>query len=27
MDGSDCTLLAVTWGTTCWHDVVPDLAH
>jgi hypothetical protein len=27
MDGSDCTLLAVTWGTTCWHDTVPDLAH
>ena len=18
--GSDCTMLAVTWGTTCWHD-------
>ena len=27
MDGSDCTLLAVTWGTTCWHDAVPDLVH
>jgi hypothetical protein len=27
MDGSDCTLLAVTWGTTCWHDAVPDLAN
>ena len=25
-DGSDCTLLAVTWGTTCWHDEIPDLA-
>ena len=25
-DGCDCTLLAVTWGTTCWHDEVPDLA-
>lgn len=23
--GGDCTLLAVTWGTTCWHDEVPDL--
>ena len=24
--GSDCTMLAVTWGTTCWHDEAPDLA-
>ena len=23
--GVDCTMLAVTWGTTCWHDEVPDL--
>lgn len=23
--GGDCTMLAVTWGTTCWHDAVPDL--
>jgi len=24
--GDDCTLLAVTWGTTCWHDEAPALA-
>jgi quercetin dioxygenase-like cupin family protein len=24
--GHDCTLLAVTWGTTCWHDDPPDRA-
>lgn len=23
--GTDCTMLAVTWGTTCWHDEAPDL--
>ena len=23
--GADCTMLAVTWGTTCWHDEAPDL--
>ncbi len=23
--GSDCTMLAVTWGVTCWHDEAPDL--
>ena len=23
--GEDCTLLCVTWGTTCWSDEVPDL--
>ena len=23
-DGSDCTLLCVTWGTTCWSDEVPQ---
>ena len=23
--GTDCTMLAVTWGTTCWHDSAPDL--
>ena len=21
----DCAMLAVTWGTTCWHDEAPDL--
>ena len=25
--GADCTMLAVTWGTTCWHEEVPDLEH
>ena len=25
--GADCTLLAITWGTTCWHEEVPDLEH
>ena len=24
--GGDCTLLCVTWGTTCWTDEAPDLA-
>ena len=23
--GDDCTLLCVTWGTTCWTDEAPDL--
>jgi quercetin dioxygenase-like cupin family protein len=23
--GEDCTLLAVTWGTTCWHDEAPPV--
>jgi quercetin dioxygenase-like cupin family protein len=25
--GADCTMLAITWGTTCWHEEVPDLEH
>ena len=25
-EGDECTMLAVTWGTTCWHDTAPDLA-
>ena len=20
---TDCTMLAITWGTTCWHDEAP----
>jgi quercetin dioxygenase-like cupin family protein len=24
--GSNCTLLAITWGTTCWHDDAPAQA-
>jgi quercetin dioxygenase-like cupin family protein len=23
--GAECTMLAITWGTTCWHEDVPDL--
>jgi quercetin dioxygenase-like cupin family protein len=23
--GVNCTMLAITWGTTCWHDEAPDL--
>ena len=23
--GTDCTMLAVTWGATCWEETSPDL--
>tara|TARA_Y100001960_G_C14419489_1_gene702188 strand:- start:204 stop:575 length:372 start_codon:yes stop_codon:yes gene_type:complete len=22
---TNCTMLAITWGTTCWHDETPDV--